>query len=230
MPPTSPHHRAFFSNQPTIPTAGPQKGSASFLCPSLPLTRGISALPCATLRHIYTPFPRYSWCSFVSPSGFLRPIPKISKYFLARGDFFPKIWRANYGASRASLGGWPGGVSRFVSPCPPVPSVPVGLSDSQRQGKTSALPLPSLVPCNQFSPQNGLLYYTGRENGSTGLKWASVGLLLYCLRACPVKKGRKGEKSVSLACLPPLLARPVLCSASVALCRSVCRALSVVTG
>ena len=109
MPPTSPHHRAFFSNQPTIPTAGPQKGSASFLCPSLPLTRGISALPCATLRHIYTPFPRYSWCSFVSPSGFLRPIPKISKYFLARGDFFPKIWRANYGASRASLGGWLGG-------------------------------------------------------------------------------------------------------------------------
>ena len=141
-------------------------------------------------------------------------------------NFFSEIWREFWRGSRASASLRTRGVGRFVSPflrsvafvpvglaCVPACgrwACPVGLSDSQRQGKTSALPLPSLVPCNQFSPQNGLLYYIGRENGSTGLKWASVGLLLNRLRACPVKKGRKGEISLTCsACSMLCICRPV---------------------
>lgn len=167
---------------------------------------------------------------FRLPRGISETNSQFFQIFLGKGQlFFKNVARILAGVKGFGLPPHPGGGLVF-RPCFArllgLACVPAcGLSDSQRQGKTSAPPLPSLVPCNQFSPQNGLLYYTGRKNGSTGLKWASVGLLLNRLRACPVKKGRKGEKSVSLACLPPLLARPVLCSASVALCRSVCRAL-----
>lgn len=135
MPPTSPHHRAFFSNQPTIPTAGSRKGSASFL-PRTDLSQGVYPPsirpPCATLRHIYTTFPRYSWCGFVSARGFRRPSSLFSKDFLTRGNFFPKIWCEFWQGSRAFLACRTRGVGRFSScfrPC----LRPV-LSDSQRKG------------------------------------------------------------------------------------------------
>ena len=139
------------------------------------------------------PFPRYSWCSFVSPSGFLRPIPKISKYFLARGDFFPKIWRANYGASRASLGGWPGGVSRFVSPCPPLPSL---RGASVRPSSCGACLRPCLrsvgLSCRPVPSANSQI--NGLQTGFRGPVLARLGSVGFiCLRAYPVKMGTKGE-------------------------------------
>ena len=170
------------------------------------------------------------------PRDFRDQFCKFPKFSCNRGTFFQKCgenFREGQGLRPPSApGGWvalclPSCGRSLPSVRPPVglASVPAcGLSDSQRQGKTSAL-----LPCPVWAylRANGLLYYTGRENGSTGLKWASVGLLLNRLRACPVKKGRKGEKSVSLACLPPLLARPVL-SCSLCVCRSLHR--ETVTG
>ena len=157
-------------------------------------------LPCATLRHIYNPFPRYSWYGFVSLGGFPRPNSVFSKYFLARGNFLLKIWRANYGASRASLGGCTRGVSllRVASlPCPPVPSV---------------LPW-GLLACGLFHHrQQTKRQINGLQTGfcSGGLaRLGSVGFI--CLCAYLVKIGAKGEnfqpKFLSL-CLS--FARPVL--------------------
>ena len=194
------------------------RGSPTFLVPHFGTSKALSKIFLVRFR---------------LPRGISETNSQFFQIFLATEELFSenlasKLWGIKGLAWR--LGG--GGYAVLIvsrSPCPPVPSFrgasvlpwacPVGLSDSQRQGKTSALPLPSLVPCNQFSPQNGLLYYTGRENGSTGLKWASVGLLLYCLRACPVKKGRKGEisASVALTCSACLCSA---CSACLVLCDS----------
>ena len=86
---------------------------------------------CHVSAHL-TPFPRYSWCGFVSLGGFPRPIPNFSKYFLQQGDFLLKIWREFWGGSRASVGGCGWGVCRFdclpFSLSPSLPAAcPVGL-------------------------------------------------------------------------------------------------------
>lgn len=141
--------------------------------------------------------------------GFRRPSSLFSKDFLTRETFFRNFGENFSGGQghRLAVGWGGGGVLLCVASLVLRPV----LSDSQ---KRPSLSLPALVPCKRFSPINGLLYYTGRENGSTGLKWASVGLLLNRLRACPVKKGRNGE--ISLTCS----ACPVVLSLCLSLCAS----------
>ena len=160
---------------------------------------------CTILAHI-TPFPRYSWCPKLFSRGFRRPIHKISKDFLTRETFFRKFgenFRGHQGLRLAV--GWGGRPSlcRFACPASCLPaSCPVHLP-TERQGKTHAL-----LPCPLWAylRANGLLYCTGRENGSTGLKSGFTGLFsvgLLCGRAYLVKIGTEGANFQSVL-------RPVL--------------------
>ena len=117
-----------------------------------------------------------------------------------------------------------GGVSRFVSPCPPVPSVLVGLasvpacglSDSQRQGKTSAPPVPcvGLSPCKWTT----ILYRAGKW--LYGLEMGLCGAIVKPSACVPCQEREKGRK-IRISCLSPSLT----CSACPVLC--ICRPLSL---
>ena len=197
------------------------------MIPPISLSQGVRSpsfhLPCATFRHIYTPFPRYSWYGFVSLGGFPRPIPKISKYFLARGDFLLKIWRANYGASRASLGGCTRGVALFR-----VASVPVHLCrpwgcPAACQTVRNSHPFLCPLSCPVINSALKMDYYT-IQGGKMALRASNRALRGYCLIACVRTLSRKGERAkkslsralslaLGLLCIcRPVSARPVSCS------------------
>ena len=110
-----------------------------------------------------------------------------------------KIWRANYGASRAWLGGWVGGgyavliVSR--PPCPPVPSV-------LRWG----LPRPP-VPCVGLSPCKWTTILYGVGKWLYGLLIGLYGAIVKPPACVPCQERDKGRKFSYLL--------PVLCTSFV---------------
>ena len=191
----SPSDTENLSNQPTIHNGRPSKGVCFLFVPEQTSRKGHICPPCATLRHIYTPFPRYSWCSFVSPSGFLRPIPNFTKYFLQQRNFFSKMWRANYGASRASLGGWVGGGVSFcvsLSTCAVRP--PVGLACVRPWACPPAKNRPSVRPCGRFErlrlvrPVLGWFYMpvcVPCQDGDKGRKFSSQIFKPVPVLSCP---------------------------------------------
>lgn len=150
-----------------------------------PLQRGINA-PSSPVPPRFggflCPFPKISWCGFVSLGGFLRPIHKISKYFLARGNFFSKMWREFWRGSRASSRLRTRGVGLFSVP----PSVPVPSCRGACLRPVS-VPVPSLTTDKTPNkrPANGVLL------GRACSAWVGWFYMPVCV---PCQDGNKGRK------------------------------------
>lgn len=186
MPPTSPHHRAFFSNQPTITTAGPQKGSASFL-PRTDLSQGVLTQSNSLLSLLNRPpstflVPRFGTFNPLSKiflvrfrlgSGISETIFAFFQIFLATGRLFAEnlariLGRVKGFAWRVHPGG--GLVSRFRPCFRPWPCV-----------RGACLPAACSITAN------------GKNRPPWGLNWV--------LSVRPCCRSR-GAFIISLACVP----------------------------